>query len=73
MNTTTIKKIVHLENGIFSNIGIIFIPAWTRFAKIKHFIHRNPHSYRLGVLLCCSLFYFEATSISFAISRFFLI
>ena len=71
-NATTIEQVIYLINNSPRNICVIFIPAWAGLTQIKNFVHRNPHPYRLCVLLCDSLFYFEAASIAFAISRFLL-
>ncbi len=72
-DTSTIQQIINLVNCIFSNIGVIFITAWSWCSKGKNTVHRNPQTIGFCILLSSTLLYFEAASITFAISRFRLI
>ena len=71
-NTSAIQQIIYFINRIFGNVCVVFVTARPRDSQVKNVVHRNPHAVFLSVLLSTTLFYFEAASICFAISKFLL-
>ena len=67
-NTPTIKQVVHFINYFLSNVGVVFVAAWTRNAKVKDIHHRDPETLAFCHLLSGTLFRLETTYILLAIS-----
>ena len=67
-DASTIKQIVDFINDFFANIGVIFVTAGTRYAKVKNIHYGNPKTLVLRHLFSDTLLCFETTYILEAIS-----
>ena len=58
------------QDRILTSINVIFVSACTRQSQIKHFVHRNPHTFLFGIRFRRTLLRFKATYMFLASSRF---
>ena len=67
-NASAIEQVVYFINNLFAYVGVVFVAAWTRNAKVKDIHHRNPETLAFCHLFSNTLLGFKMAYIFEAIS-----